>query len=322
MPPKGSKAKASAARSRTPRGRGAAKPAPPAEPSETLQNLKALLLGLERRSDRRKRCEDMLQREVPWLQYDFFPATDGQKDTIPDDEVAQSWNTKNNSLYGEYEDIFDKDGTTLLHSKKEFEDPGVVYNFSPGERGCAHSHRRMWERAAEAEGPILILEDDVELVFDRTCGGKSSGNTFLQRLELGMQEAAKRNIDVLYLGWSGYRDGNYRHHKATRGKKNAVLRKSEYVWTTVAYVIWPHAAKKLLEAAKPMNQPVDNFMAWECREGRLDAWVLLDEGDTNDTWAGGIVTQADFLGDSDIKKSDGGAQDDDPTAFLAAKGGS
>jgi len=35
--------------------------------------------------------------------------------------------------------------------------------------------------------------------------------------------------------------------------------------------------------------------------------------------AGGIVAQVDFSGDSDIKKSDGGDQDDDPTAFLATK---
>merc|ERR1712151_1089594 len=99
--------------------------------------------------------------------------------------------------------------------------------------------------------------------------------------------------------------------------KSPVLAKAEYVWTTVAYVIWPAGAKKLLERAQPMDQPVDNFMGWECREGRLNSFVLLDEGDTNDTWAGGIVTQLDFTGDSDIKKSDGGAQGDDPAAYLA-----
>merc|ERR1711920_237433 len=53
--------------------------------------------------------------------------------------------------------------------------------------------------------------------------------------------------------------------------------------------------------------------------GRLNSFVLLDDGDTNDVWAGGIVTQLDFLGDSDIKKSDGGDQGDDPTAYLAKK---
>merc|ERR1740121_2195831 len=79
------------------------------------------------------------------------------------------------------------------------------------------------------------------------------------------------------------------------------------------------APKKLLEKSQPMDQPVDNFMAWEAREGRLEAYVLLDDGDTDDTWSGGIVTQLDFNGDSDIKKSDGGDQGDDPTAYLAKK---
>jgi len=36
----------------------------------------------------------MLRAEVPWLNIEFFPATDGKADTIPDSEVAQTWNTK------------------------------------------------------------------------------------------------------------------------------------------------------------------------------------------------------------------------------------
>merc|ERR1719204_2726028 len=291
--------------------------APAAGPSP-FAGLTALLLGLERRPDRRERCEQMLTKELPWLKHEFFRATDGKADTIPEEEVAKTWNTKNNSFYGSYEDVMDKEGK-VLHTAAEFADPGVDYEFSPGERGCAHSHYRMWQHAAKADGPVLILEDDVQLVFERTKGGMSSGNTFTARLELGMQEASKRDMDVLYLGWSGHRDGNYRHHSSSRGRKNPFVRKAEYVWTTVAYVIWPKGAKKLLQAAKPMNQPVDNFMAWEAREGRLGAFVLLDEGDSDDTWSGGIVTQLDFVGDSDIKKSDGGDQGHDPTEFLASK---
>lgn len=315
MPPKGSRGVGSSARSRTPRCAAATSDQ---GPSDALKQLKALLLGLERRPDRRQRCEEMLAKEVPWLQVEFFPATDGKAQPIPDDQVAQTWNTKNNSLYGSYEDLLDKDGK-LWHSKKDFEEQGVEYMFSPGERGCAHSHYRMWQRAAEASGPTLVLEDDVQLVFERSDGSKTSGQTFMTRLELGMQEATKRAADVLYLGWAGYRDGNFKHMKAKGGRKSNIMRKAEYVWTTVAYVIWPTGAKKLLAQAKPMNQPVDNFMAWECREGRLDSFVLLDETDTDDTYSGGIVTQVDFANDSDIKKSDGGDQNDDATVFLAHK---
>merc|ERR1719321_1677050 len=137
-------------------------------------------------------------------------------------------------------------------------------------------------------------------------------------LNFGMEEAKKAgNFDVLYLGWSGHRDGNYRYLKSKPGRKNPIVRRVEYVWTTVAYVLWPEGAKKLLKAASPMDQPVDNFMAWEAREGRLNSFVLLDEGDQNHEWSGGIVDQYDFQGDSDVVKSDGGHQGDDPAAFLA-----
>jgi len=281
-----------------------------------LAHLKALMVGLARRPDRRQRCEDMLKAQVPWLECTFFNGTDGKNETIPDEEVSQTWNTKNNSLYGAYEDVFDKQGK-LLHSAAEFASPGVEYAFSPGERGCAHSHYRIWKQVAEAEHPVLVLEDDVQLVFERSCGGMAGGSTFTTRLEKAMAEVEGQEPDVLYLGWSGFRDGNYKHHTATRGKKNPVIRKAEYVWTTVAYVLWPAGAKKLLKAASPMNQPVDNFMAWECREGRLSAYVVLDDGDENDTWSGGIVTQHDFENDSDVRKSDGGDQGHDPTEFLA-----
>jgi GR25 family glycosyltransferase involved in LPS biosynthesis len=262
----------------------------------------------------------MLAKELPWLEYEWFAATNGKTDRIPDSQVAHTWNTKANSNYGTYEDVFDKD-QVLLHSAQEFTDPGVEYLFSPGERGCAHSHYRCWERAAASDGPILILEDDLQVCFEHPehpKGAVSNGTTFTARLELGMQEAKRREIDVLYLGWSGWKDGNNKWGKPTRGRKNPIVRKVEYVWTTVAYVIWPRGARRLLKRAKPMDQPVDNFMAWECREGRLEGYVLLDPADTDYTFTGGVARQTDFRNDTDIKKSDGGDQGHDPTCYLVS----
>lgn len=289
------------------------------DPSAEVKELKALVVNLKRREDRWERVSKHLATELPWLSYERFFATDGKENPIPDNEVAPVWNTKCNALYGEYEDTFGPDGK-LLHSAKSFQDPGVEYLFSPGERGCAHSHYRIWQKVTESEKPVLVLEDDVKLNFERTGGnGDSNGKILTERLNLGMEEGKKctNGIDVLYLGWSGHRDGNFRYLKSSGGRKSKVLRRVEYVWTTVAYVLWPEGARKLLKAASPMNQPVDNFMAWEAREGRLNAFVLLDEGDQNHDWSGGVVDQYDFQGDSDVVKSDGGHQGDDPTAFLA-----
>jgi len=260
----------------------------------------------------------MLKLHAPWLKCAFFNGTDGKVDEIPDNEVARTWNTKHNALYGAYEDVFDKPTGKLLHSAADFENPGVEYTFSPGERGCAHSHYRIWRQVAEGDHPILVIEDDVQLVFERTCGGMSNGVSFSAKLEESLLEAEGKDADVLYLGWSGFRDGNYKYHTTSKGnKKGSIIRRAEYVWTTVAYVLWPRGAQKLLDAAQPMDQPVDNFMAWECREGRLEAYVVLDDGDDDGTWSGGIVTQFDFANDSDVRKSDGGDQGHDPTEYLA-----
>lgn len=210
-------------------------------------------------------------------------------------------------------------------------EPGEVQKMSGGERGCAHSHLRLWREAAEREQNTLVLEDDVHVLFDRTGDlGQSNGKIFTDRLSLALKHAPA-DFDVIYLGWSGWREGNYKHADFVGAKtplpEEALpyIRRAEYVWTTVAYVISQAGAKKLLEAAQPLDQPVDNFMAWEASQGRLNSYVAVDEGDEDSTWAGGIVDQFDFQGDSDIKKSDGGVQGDDAKEFavgqdLAAQG--
>merc|ERR1712129_473229 len=103
----------------------------------------------------------------------------------------------------------------------------------------------MWKRAVQNEQPTLILEDDVEIVFERTNGEQMSGAVFTAKLELAMQEARRRDADVLYLGWAGHRGGNYKHHEDDKEEEeSSIVRKAEYVWTTVAYVIWPQGARK------------------------------------------------------------------------------
>merc|ERR1712137_1284777 len=133
---------------------------------------------------------------------------------------------------------------------------------SGGERGCAHSHRRLWELAAKRAPPTLIFEDDAKIAFDRADGeGMTSGATFTERLCAAMKEAPA-DFDVLYLGWGGWRGPNFKLLKEK--EKGKYIKKVEYVWTTVGYVLSQAGAKKLLAAYNgQVNQPVDNFMAWE-----------------------------------------------------------
>jgi len=203
--------------------------------------------------------------------------------------------------------------------KLKLKKTGDKQRMSGGERGCAHSHLRLWKVAAGRTEHTLVLEDDVHLTFDRTNGnGKCNGKVFTKRLALSMKHLP-HDFDVMYLGWSGWRGGHHYQWKKPyyeNAEAQKYVRKAEYVWTTVAYVISQTGAKKLLAAAVPMNQPVDNFMAWEASQGRLNSYVALDAGDDDNTWSAGIVDQFDFQGDSDIKKSDGGVQGDDANEFT------
>jgi len=210
-----------------------------------------------------------------------------------------------------------------LQFADRYVNPGLVQNMSGGERGCAHSHLRAWRIAASRQKHTLVLEDDVTFLFDRSGDlGKSNGKVFTERLALALRHAPS-DFDVIYLGWSGWRGGHHFFMKddpEEDPERKKFIRKSEYVWTTVAYVISEGGAKKLLEAARAgIDQPVDNFMAWEASQGRLNSYVCVDEEDDDGTWAGGIVDQFDFQGDSDIKKSDGGVQGDDVKEFSVAQ---
>jgi len=345
---------------------------------EHFRRLKGYIINLERRPDRLARCQDMLQKETPWLAFEQFKASDGNRNPIPETEVAMTWNTCCNAHFADYfEWVFDAPGTSFdktpwkwacdtgkedsdwtfteegnepwtyvfdavdtserlgtatktatgeafrvrLRFAQRYVNPGLEQRMSDGERGCAHSHLRMWKLAAERAEPTLVLEDDIQFCFTRSDSslGEADGHVFTRRLALAMQHAPS-DLDVLYLGWSGWRDGHNRHPKDSEEERpdaHDYMRKAEYVWTTVAYVLTQAGAKKLLAAATPtISQPVDNFMAWEASQGRLNAYVVLDEGDTDYTWAGGIVDQFDFQGDSDITKSDGGLQGHDEKVFA------
>eukprot|EP00434_Breviolum_minutum_P013672 symbB.v1.2.012054.t1/scaffold824.1/size159532/5 len=368
-----SKKPAAKTATKKPATKGPSKPSGGQVPKE-LKELEARVVNLERRPDRWKRVATVLKKELPWLNFERFLASDGSKMTIPEEEVALKWNTSKNANFADFYEWAFEDGTTWMwaadapeeddtwkftengegfsyirdaptfHEKdpptgtlekkatgekftvtlrfaKQYLEPGETQMMSGGERGCAHSHRRLWEFAATRSTPTLVLEDDVHIRFDRNGDkGKMNGKVFTKRLVEAIRRAPS-DFDVIYLGWSGWRGGNFKLWKADDSGLSEVdrcfLQKAEYVWTTVAYVISQAGAKKLLEVAAPIDQPVDNFMAWQASQGLLKSFVALDEGDEDSTWAGGIVDQFDFQGDSDIKKSDGGHQGDDAKEFAA-----
>ena len=73
----------------------------------------------------------------------------------------------------------------------------------------------------------------------------------------------------------------------------------DFVWTTVGYVLWPAGARKLLKL-RPVNAPVDNFIAVHLRAGRLGGFSVRP----------GVVRQAQTWNvGSDVPHSDDAAHD-------------
>lgn len=244
------------------------------EPEEThhaLPDVPAIVISLERRPDRMEECAQKLMKNCAGIQYQRFVATDGKATPIPESEVVYSWSTVKNVVYQKLRAV--RKGWDDLDSYQERQ---LV--LSPGERGCASSHIRAWRYCIEQSGgeerPLLVLEDDADptpefvKVFSRAWAALPS------------------DANLLYLGYSQAAEW--------RREVSAELVESEYVWTTVGYVIWPACARILLSKL-PVDQPVDNWMATLCAEGDVKAYCVRPK----------VIRQADAWNvNSDVPHSD------------------
>lgn len=236
-----------------------------------MQELEAVVVNLDRRPDRMEDCSAKLRTHCPWLRHQRFPATDGKRDAITTAEVSETWNTRQNVEY-----------QRLRAKRKGWNDLDTyqirTLTLSLGERGCALSHIRAWRHCLERSGgkdrPLLVLEDDAAPTPEFTA--------ILARALAALPSDAH----VLYLGYSQAADW--------RRQISPEVVEAEYVWTTVAYIVWPAGAKHLLSRL-PIDQPVDNFMACACADGGLNAYCVRPK----------IVHQADGWNvNSDVRHSD------------------
>jgi GR25 family glycosyltransferase involved in LPS biosynthesis len=241
-------------------------------PASVLCSLRSIVVNLERRPDRMEGCAARLRARCPGLHFERFIATDGRSTPIGSDEVAHSWHTARNVVYQKHRSI--RKGWDDLHTYHERTLP-----LSGGERGCSSSHLRAWRYCLEQAGesgnsPLLVLEDDA-----------APTEEFAASLERVWRDVPS-DCGVLYLGYSQAADW--------RREVSPNLVEAEYVWTTVAYVIWPSAARFLLSQL-PVNEPVDNWMAGFSAAGDVKAYCVRPK----------IVLQADAWNvNSDVAHSD------------------
>jgi len=236
-----------------------------------LQSLQCIVINLERRPDRMDGCAQRLAAHCPDLSFARFIATDGKLTSIPFAEVSTSWHTDRNVVYQKKRAI--RKGWDDLDTYKERH-----LELSPGERGCSSSHICAWRQCLDAAGdtntPLLVLEDDAAPTAE------------FQQVLVRALAALPSDADLLYLGYSQAADW--------RREVSPDLVESEYVWTTVAYIIWPSCARKLLSHL-PVSEPVDNWMAGLCAAGNIKAYCVRPK----------IVLQADAWNvNSDVAHSD------------------
>jgi len=184
----------------------------------------------------------MLMHPEVCLEMNRFDATNGAKDPIPLKLVSKNWNTARNRQYV---------GNGTWYDKVD-----DVLELTPGERGCAASHVRLWKKVAKSDKPAILLEDDAIPV-----------DGFADKLTQGLKDLPK-DADVLYLGYS-----KPDKSKWMRELPGTDLAQAEYVWTTVGYMIWPSGARKLLERL-PVDSPVDNYMSWASHEGKTKVYAF------------------------------------------------
>mmetsp|Transcript_13256 Transcript_13256/g.21013 ORF Transcript_13256/g.21013 Transcript_13256/m.21013 type:complete len:356 (-) Transcript_13256:205-1272(-) len=241
------------------------------EARPAIRDLQTIVINLERRADRMEECTQRLKQHCPELPYSRFIATDGRANPIPLNEVAMSWNTARNVVYQKQRAV--RMGWDDLDTY-QVRDLGL----SPGERGCSSSHIRAWRHCIEQCGgtdrPILVLEDDAAPTAE-----------FCDLLEKALA-ALPADAHLLYLGYSQAAEW--------RRELTPELVESEYVWTTVGYLVWPAGARLLLDRL-PVNEPVDNWMAAMAAQNEIKAYCVRPE----------IVLQADEWNvNSDVAHSD------------------
>jgi len=236
-----------------------------------LTDLKAIVINLERRPDRMDGCTARMVKHSPELCCERFRATDGKKDSIRLSEVTTSWHTARNVHYQKLRAI--RKGWDDLDT---YQARQLV--MSPGERGCAMSHIRAWryclDHAGTMERPLMVLEDDAAPVDD------------FSKILVRSMNAMPEDSHMLYLGYS----------QASEWRREVTpdLVESDYVWTTVGYIIWPAGARILLNRL-PIDQPVDNWLATLCANHEIKAYCTRPK----------IIRQVDAWNvNSDVAHSD------------------
>tara|TARA_Y100000004_G_scaffold135629_1_gene153506 strand:- start:193 stop:2382 length:2190 start_codon:yes stop_codon:yes gene_type:complete len=188
------------------------------------------VINLQRRPDKLARVMDELAKHdiLGVVPVEIIPAVDGNA-LVDEDFLAAN----NFDIY------------------QDWVDPWWGRGSLKGEIGCNISHYKIWERVAESEEKVLILEDDV--TFD---------NDFLNRSIGLVDEVENLGFEFLYLA-----------RKAIFPEKDKNISANilipNYSYWLCSYVLTPDGAKKLIGGNynKNINVPADEYVPYKLGAG-------------------------------------------------------
>lgn len=111
-----------------------------------------------------------------------------------------------------------------------------------GEIGCFASHRRIWQRCAATRSPVIILEDDFELVGDFAAAIRAT-----ERL-LPTSGFIRMHTDIRGRKHPVWRDAGISLHRFTKPPHGLM-----------AYALTPRVAQSFVEQTATLAMPVDVF---------------------------------------------------------------
>ncbi|CAH0534670.1 hypothetical protein VST7929_02620 [Vibrio stylophorae] len=182
--------------------------------------MKVIILNLPRSIERRERMIKLINNRI---NVEFFPAIDAAESDFLYKERSQPEITKK------------RFGYVLLDS----------------EIACFSTHITAWEKCAQLNKPIIVLEDNCEIddvFFD----------SFSRIIKLASEydyiklaATRPRKFKIIKEIFDGYYIGKY----------------NSRCCGTIGYIITPRAAKKFIDASKHIVEPVDDFMEKTYKHG-------------------------------------------------------
>ena len=123
------------------------------------------------------------------------------------------------------------------------------YPMSEGEIGCFLSHRAVWREVVARQKFCLVLEDDFVIVKDRD----------LRSLLILI---APHLADFGFIRLHGIFPVKSKPVRQLAGSDLAIVKTRGDPAGTLAYLVTPSAAKRLLESSARFFVPVDDFLGW------------------------------------------------------------